>query len=191
MPIFCHKNVHSLTNTGLWCHFFHNFHEKPPVIMPIFGQKSVNSAETRLYYGPKKSIWCTIFSWLHFANITLILLNPHRFFAYIHKNTSAISKLRCSHVNCFKIFMKIPQRLCIYLFLQTRFLSKLHYIMGKKVNRMPFFRFLTKKLLLILSTRRPFSKKDTDLHIFCQKNVHSLKNTVLSCHFFNFSLTSS
>ena len=29
-----------------------------PVIMPIFGQKNVNSAKTRTYYGPKKSKGC-------------------------------------------------------------------------------------------------------------------------------------
>ena len=51
-----------------------------------------------------------------------------------------------------------------------------------------FFRFFTKKLLLSCPyyvNKRPFSKKHTALlAIFCQKNFHSLTNTVLSCHFF-------
>ena len=37
------------------------------------------------------------------------------------------------------------------------------------------------------SKKRPFSKKHTDLKSkFCKQNVHSLKNTVLLCHFFKF-----
>ena len=61
MPIFCQK-IHSLKNTALSCHFFQIFHEKPPAVMPIFGQKNVNSVKTTLYYGPKKSIGCPFFS---------------------------------------------------------------------------------------------------------------------------------
>ena len=34
--------------------FFSIFHEKPPAVMPIFGQKNVNSVKTTLYYGSKK-----------------------------------------------------------------------------------------------------------------------------------------
>ena len=37
----------------------------------------------------------------------------------------------------------------------------------------------------IFRNKRPLSKNQTALMlIFCQKNVHSLKNTMLSCHFF-------
>ena len=54
---------------------------------------------------------------------------------------------------------------------------------------MPFFSDFSRKnhcsLTPILSKKRPFSKKHPALMpIFCQKNVHPHKNTVLSCHFF-------
>ena len=61
--------------------------------------------------------------------------------------------------------------------------------MGQKTQQDPFFfKFLTKKSLLsclYFVKKRQFSRKLTALMpIFCQKNVHSLKNTVLPCHFF-------
>ena len=33
--------------------FFQDFHEKPPAVKPIFGQKNVNPLKITLYYGPK------------------------------------------------------------------------------------------------------------------------------------------
>ena len=39
MPIFCQKNVHSHENTLLSYHFFQKCHEKPSIVMPLFGQK--------------------------------------------------------------------------------------------------------------------------------------------------------
>ena len=76
---------------------------------------------------------------------------------------------------------------------KTSFLSKLHYFMVIKVNRMPFlFRFFTKKSLLscpYFYQKYVYSLKTQRSHThISQKNVHSLKNTVLSCAFFsNFS----
>ena len=61
LAIFCQKNFHALTNTVLSCHFFQIFHEEHPTVMPVFGQKNVNSAKTTLYYGPTKSIGCPFF----------------------------------------------------------------------------------------------------------------------------------
>ena len=82
LPYFVKKKVHSLKNTLLLCpyfvkklsilsktmlpcHFFQIFHEKPPAVMPIFGQKNVNSVKITLYYGPKKSIGCPFFPIFH------------------------------------------------------------------------------------------------------------------------------
>ena len=67
-------------------------------------------------------------------------------------------------------------------------------IWAKKVNMMPFFfRFLTEKSSLscpYFVKKRPFSKKHAALKSrFCQKNGHSLKNTVLLCHFFKIFMT--
>ena len=76
---------------------------------------------------------------------------------------------------------------------KTSILLKLHYFMVIKVTRMPFlFRFFTKKSLLSWKyfIKNTYILKKTHCshaHI-SQKNVHSLKNTVLSCVFFsNFS----
>ena len=69
---------------------------------------------------------------------------------------------------------------------KTSILSKQHYIMSQRSQYDAFFfRFITKKSSLLCVKKRPISKKHTALKsIFCQKNVHSLKNTVLLCHFF-------
>ena len=37
---FVKKTSHSLKNTVLLCHFFQYFHEKPPAVKTIFGQKT-------------------------------------------------------------------------------------------------------------------------------------------------------
>ena len=76
---------------------------------------------------------------------------------------------------------------------KTSILSKLRFFMVIKVNMMLFlFRFFTKYRCShahILSKTRLFSLKTHCSHThISQKNVHSLKNTVLSCVFFsNFS----
>ena len=53
-----------------------------------------------------------------------------------------------------------------------------------------FFRFLTKKTLLscpyFVKNVHSLKTNSSLLSIFCPKNVHSLKNKVLSCHFFHF-----
>ena len=73
---------------------------------------------------------------------------------------------------------------------KTSILLKLHYFMVIKVTRMPFlFRFFTKKSLLSWKyfIKNTYILKKTHCshaHI-SQKNVHSLKNTVLSCIFFS------
>ena len=72
---------------------------------------------------------------------------------------------------------------------KTSILFKLHYFVVIKVNRMLFlFRFFTKKSLLswkyfIKNTYILKKTQCSHAHI-SQKNVHSLKNTVLSCVFF-------
>ena len=59
----------------------------------------------------------------------------------------------------------------------------------KKSKRYPFFLFFTEKSLLSCPwfvKKRPFSKKHVALMpLFFQKNVNSLKNILLSYHFFS------
>ena len=144
---------------------FFSFHEKPPAVMPILGQKNVNSDKTTKCYGPKKSIGCRIF----FKNV------------YFHKNTAFIRvfcqknvyslKTQCCHVICFYFFTKNPLLSCPNFVQKTSILSKLHCLWANKFNRMPFF--------------SDFLRKNTALMpIFSQKNVNSLKNTLLSCPYF-------
>ena len=62
------------------------------------------------------------------------------------------------------------------------------YYGRKKLIGFPYFPSFHEKITAlahIWSKKRPFSKNQTALmSIFSQKNVHSLKNMVLSCHFF-------
>ena len=81
-------------------------------------------------------------------------------------------------------------------------LPKLHYIMGYKSIRYPFFRFFTKKTMLSCTyfvKKRPLSKKhDALMPIFCQKTsilsktlcfhviflICFMKNPLLPCPYF-------
>ena len=55
-PIFC--QITSILSKIRCSHviFFQFFHEKPCILMPIFGQKNVNPVKTTLYYGLEKSL---------------------------------------------------------------------------------------------------------------------------------------
>ena len=50
------KNVHPLKNSVFSYHVFQFFYKKLPALMPIIGQKNINSVNTTLYYGPKKLV---------------------------------------------------------------------------------------------------------------------------------------
>ena len=76
---------------------------------------------------------------------------------------------------------------CAYLVKNTSILLKLYYIMGQKVNRMRilFFTILYKKiatLMRIFDKKRTFFQRKCSSHAHnFSENVHSLKNTTLSC----------
>ena len=40
IPIFYQPNIHDLKTTVLLYYFISNFYEKPPTVIPIFGQKT-------------------------------------------------------------------------------------------------------------------------------------------------------
>ena len=92
-----------------------------------------------------------------------------------------LSKTQCSHVTFFLISNE--KHLChVHIWLKTiNSVKPTLYYGQKKSIGCPFFRFLC----LYFINKRPFSKKHTALMpIFCQYSALSLKNTILSCHFF-------
>ena len=152
--------------------------------MPIFGYKSLNSVNTTLFYGLKKSIGYPFF--LFFTEKSLLscpwfvknvhsLKNTLLSCPYFFKKTSILSKTFCSHIIFFQIFYeKSPS--AVPIFGQKNVISaKQHYIIGQKNSiGCPIFPICMKKSVLSCS--------------YFVKNVHSLKNTMLSCHFFKFAM---
>ena len=103
------------------------------------------------------------------------------------QKTSILSQKHGSLMSFF-FFMKTP---CCHahIWSKSQFCQNYTILWPKKVNRMPFFSDFSRKNHLshahIWSKKRPFSKKHNALMpTFCPKNVYSLNNTVLSCHFF-------
>ena len=69
-PYFIKKRPVSQKHCGAML-FLQNFQEKIPAVKLIFGQKDINSVKTKLYYGPKKSIWtpcCHTHIWTESVN---------------------------------------------------------------------------------------------------------------------------
>ena len=142
MHIIC-ENVHSQKNTMLSCPEFvkktsilsktlcsHVIYlmKDPLVPCSYLVQKNVNSAKTRLYFGPKKSKGCLffrfftknkLFSCPYIAKNNVHSLKHDAFTLIFFKNTSTTSKTLCSHAIFFNFFMKIPHLSCPYLFQKT------------------------------------------------------------------------
>ena len=97
------------------------------------------------------------------------------------QKTSILSKTLALHI-IFTIFLsKTPALMPIFAQKYVNSINTtLHYGAKNSISR--------KKTMLScpsLVNKLPFSKKDaTPIPIFCQKNVHSHKNVVISCHFF-------
>ena len=106
---------------------------------------------------------------------------------------SILSETLCSYVNFFKIFIKNPLLSCPYLIKNVNSIKTTLYYEPKKSIWCPFFPISHEKIIAfmpIFCKKRPFSKKHAALKSrFCHKNGHSLKNTVLLCHFFKFFMT--
>ena len=92
-------------------------------------------------------------------------------FAYFVQKTSILSKTGCSPVICSNFFYENLSIFIPKFGQKTSILSKLHCLWANKVNRMPGFLIFNEKI-------------NAFIHIFCQKNVNSLKNTLLSCPYF-------
>ena len=92
---------------------------------------------------------------------------------YFVKKTSILSKSWFSDVIFFKFFMKNPKLSCPYLVKKKHQFSQQYTILwAKKSIGCPlFFPIFDEKITALMP-------------ILCQKNVHSLNNTLLSCSVF-------
>ena len=111
---------------------------------------------------------------------------------YFVKNINS-QKTRCSHIIFFSnLKWKIP---CCHTHIwskKCKFCENYTILWAKKVNRMPFFLICHEKI----STLIPYFVKNVQSlnnkqlsYPYLSKNIHSLRTTVLWCHFFqNFSL---
>ena len=88
----------------------------------------------------------------------------------------------------FQNFHQKPLLSCPYLIKNVNSIKTTLYYEPKKSIGCPFFPISHGKIIALMPIfckKRPFSKKHAALKSrFCQKNGHSLKNTVLLCHFF-------
>ena len=110
---------------------------------------------------------------------------------YCHKKRTFSQKL-CSHVIFSTFFVKTLPLSCIHLVKKCQFCQNYNILWAKKSKKITLFlRFFTKKTATLIPI---FVKKSSILlkprshaHILL-KNVHSLKYTVFSFHFWNFSM---
>ena len=89
-PYFVNKRIFS----QIFMYFFFKLVlEKPPILMPTFGQRNVNSDKNTLYYGPKKSIDPFFLFFIKKYNTALIPI--------FCRKPSILTKTGCSHVIFF------------------------------------------------------------------------------------------
>ena len=96
MSIFCEKYQFSKTKV-LSHHFFQICHEKPPVVVQIFSQKTSISVKITPSYGPKISIGWLFFPIFHekiFSRKKSLLSCP-----YFLKKGKLSKKTSCSHAH--------------------------------------------------------------------------------------------
>ena len=181
------KNIHSLKNTMLSYHFSQIFHEKPSPAMLIFVSKKVNSFKNKLYHRLKKSIGCTFFRFFTKNPCS----HPHILSTERSLSEKDTHSLKNTMLSClFSNFHEKPHP-AIPIFGQknVKFVKiTLHSGFRKSMGCL-FSTFHEKYQLScsFFSKKRSFSKKyNTPMSIFFQKNVHSLKNTMLSCNLYKF-----
>ena len=164
--------------------------------MPIFGQKT--SILLKLHYfmviKVKRMLFLfrffmkkSLLSCSYFIKNTSILLKHTALIPILVKKTSILSKTRCSHVFFFfQIFHKKLLLSCTWLVKKCQFCQNYTLFWAKKVNMMPFFPISHKNYCsyVHILSKNVHSLKRNSSHLHYQKNVYSLKNTVLSCLFF-------
>ena len=141
MPVFCQKtsilqktpcshahisskNVNSLKKLCSHIISLQIYDEKPYAVIPIFGQKNVNSVKTAQYYGPKKVNKMPTFSIFHEKIPALMpIFCKKRPFSklscqYFDEKTSILPKTILS-CHSLQIFHKRPLLSCLYLVKKT------------------------------------------------------------------------
>ena len=152
--------------------------------MAIMGHKNKQDALFFQFLTKKSLLSCPYFVKKRPFSINKQLSCPY----FVKKDVHSLKNTALS-CHFFKFLIKTPTLMPI-ICQKTSILSKLHHLMGHKSRQDALFYRFSRKIgcshTHILSKIRLFSKKHTALKsMFCQKNVHSLKNTVLSCHFFS------
>ena len=170
MPIFYKRNVHSQKYRVLFL-YFPFFHEKTTSLMPIFCWKNIHLQKTSCSYA------------LFFPNFTkkLLLSCPYsvkkRSFSKKHtalmpifcqKNVHSLKK-RYSHLIFFFQSFSWKTPAFMHIFDQNNRQFCQHYTISwaKKVNTMLFLSNFSQEITALMP-------------IFCQKNLHSPKNTMFS-----------
>ena len=180
MPIFCRKNVHPFINNLFSCNYLHIFQEKTQAVMPIFLVKK------RGFYQNYTILWDKKWIGYHFSNFyeKITALIPR----FCKKRLFSKNILLSCHF--FQILHeKSPAAMPTFGPKNVNFIKRTLYYGPKKSIRCLFCPILMKKLPLALifchknvhSQKRQFSHA----HILL-RNIHSLKNTMLSCHFLTF-----
>ena len=184
-PYFVQKNVHSLKNTVFSCPFFRYNNPKNPCCHAHIWSKNLKPVKNTLYYAPKSqgeqiNIILAIFHVKISALMPMFcqknvhsLKNIVLSFLYFVKITSILSKTQYSHVILSNFFMKNPFLSSLYFVKNINSVKKtLYYLLWvKKVSKMTFFSDFSQQFYYPMA-------------IYCQKNVHSLKCTMLSFPYF-------
>ena len=158
--MFCQKNVHSLKNTVLSCHFFSSFSWKTPRCQDHIWSKKRYFCENYTIIWAQKVNRMPFFPIFHWKVTSLMpilckknvhYLKTHCFHAHIfcQKNVHSLKK-HCSHIIFSNFSWKTRRPVKPIFGLKTLILSKLHYIMGQKSQRDAFFSGLSRKITSLM-----------------------------------------
>ena len=163
MSIFRQRNVHFLKITLPSCpnfvktsvfskncaimSFFQIGHKKSPALMPVFDIKLSILLKLHQFMGQKsqQNTFFFNFSQQRLLSCSYFVkkhLFPKKHAFYVHilcQKIPILSKTQCSLLIFFQIYYEKPQLSCPHLVNKTSIQTKLKYIMGQKVNKMPFF----------------------------------------------------
>ena len=176
MPIFSHKE-RSFSQKNLCSHvIFSTLFMKNPLLSWIYLVKNVNSVKTTIYYGPtgQKSAFFPDLSRKKRYSHSHMLSKKHPFCKNLLLCPDIVKKRPFSQQHRFfsfhflKFSMTNP---CCHAHSWSKKRQFCHNYTAKKVNRTPFFPIFHEKI-------------NAPMPIFCWKNIHYPKTTLLSCPYF-------